>query len=134
VIVLPFLTKKRTQCSFLCPFGAFQSLFNKINVFDVRIVKEKCHTCASCRNACPNMSLTEASIEKGEALMSCMKCGACVDACPRHAMTWHIKGTDVAWKPERARLMFLYGAWAMAILFGGSIIMQGIATIIGVFA
>ena len=134
VIVLPFLTKKRTQCSFLCPFGAFQSLFNKINVFDVRIVKEKCWTCVSCRNACPNMSLTEASIEKGEALMSCMKCGACVDACPRHAMTWHIKGTDVAWKPERARLMFLYGAWAMAILFGGSIIMQGIATIIGVFA
>jgi ferredoxin-type protein NapH len=134
VIVLPFLTKKRTQCSFLCPFGAFQSLFNKINVFDVRIVKEKCKTCASCRNACPNMSLTESSIEKGEALMSCMKCGACVDACPRHAMTWHIKGTDVAWKPEGARLMFLYGAWAMAILFGGSIIMQGIATIIGVFA
>ena len=134
VIVLPFLTKKRTQCSFLCPFGAFQSLFNKVNVFDVRIDKEKCHTCVSCRNACPNMSLSEASIAKGEALMSCMKCGACVDACPRHAMTWHIKGTDVAWKPERARLMFLYGAWAMAILFGGSIIMQGIATIIGVFA
>ena len=45
VIVLPFLTKKRTQCSFLCPFGAFQSLFNKFNVFDVRIDKEKCHTC-----------------------------------------------------------------------------------------
>ncbi len=29
VIVLPFLTKKRTQCAFFCPFGAFQSLFNK---------------------------------------------------------------------------------------------------------
>ena len=25
VVVLPLLTKKRTQCSFLCPFGAFQS-------------------------------------------------------------------------------------------------------------
>jgi len=133
VIVLPFLTKKRTQCSFLCPFGAFQSLFNKINVFDVRIDKVKCHACTLCRKACPNMSLTKNSIEKGEALMSCMKCGACVDACPRHAMTWHIKGTDVAWKPEQARLMFLYSAWAMAILFGGSIISAGIATIIGIF-
>jgi len=134
VIVLPFLTKKRTQCSFLCPFGAFQSLFNKISVFDVRIDKEKCHTCVSCQNACPNMSLTKESIAKGQALMSCMKCGACVDVCPRQAVSWHVKGTDVAWKPECARLMFLYGAWAMAILFGGSIIAQGLATIIGVFA
>ena len=29
VVVLPLLTKKRTQCSYFCPFGAFQSLFNK---------------------------------------------------------------------------------------------------------
>lgn len=134
VIVLPFLTKKRTQCSFLCPFGAFQSLFNKVSVFDVRIDKERCRACVLCQNACPNMSLTRESIARGEALMSCMKCGACVDACPRQAVSWHIKGTDVAWKPERARLMFLYGAWAMAIMFGGSIIAQGLATILGVFA
>jgi hypothetical protein len=30
--------------------------------------------------------------------------------------------------------MFLYGACAMAILFGGSIIAQGLSTILGVFA
>jgi hypothetical protein len=35
-------------------------------------------------------------------------------------------------KPERARLMFLYAAWAMAILFGGSIIAEGVATILHV--
>ena len=27
VVVLPLLTKKRTQCAWFCPFGAFQSLF-----------------------------------------------------------------------------------------------------------
>ncbi|MGA3134899.1 MAG: 4Fe-4S binding protein [Terracidiphilus sp.] len=130
VIVLPFLTKKRTQCSFFCPFGAFQSIFNKISAFEVKIDKERCKPCLACQNACPNMSLSQESIARGETLMSCMKCGACVDACPRQAVVWHIKGTEIAWKPERARLMFLYGAWAIAVMFGGTIIYGGVATIL----
>jgi polyferredoxin len=130
VIVLPFLTKKRTQCSWFCPFGAFQSIFNKISVFEVKIDKERCKPCLACQNACPNLSLSKESIARGEALMSCMKCGACVDACPRQAVVWHIKGTGAACKPERARLMFLYSAWALAIMFGGSIIAEGLFTIL----
>jgi polyferredoxin len=130
VIVLPLLTKKRTQCAFFCPFGAFQSIFNKASVFDVRIDQTRCKPCVLCQTACPNLSLTKESIAKGETLLSCMKCGACVDACPRGAVVWHIKGTEVALKPERARLMFLYGAWAMAVMFGGSIIAQGVTVIL----
>ena len=130
VIVLPYLTKKRTQCSFFCPFGAFQSIFNKTSIFEIRIDRTRCKSCVVCQNACPNLSLSKESIARGETLMSCMKCGACVDACTNHAAVWHIKGTDVAVKPERARLMFLYAAWAMAVMFGGSIIAQGVATIL----
>jgi ferredoxin-type protein NapH len=130
VIVLPLLTKKRTQCAWFCPFGAFQSIFNKISIFTVKIDQTRCKSCVLCQNACPNLSLSKESIARGEALMSCMKCGACVDVCPRQAVVWHIKGTDVAWKPARARLLFLYGAWAMAVMFGGSIIAQGISTIL----
>jgi polyferredoxin len=130
VIVLPFLTKKRTQCSFFCPFGAFQSIFNKISIFEVKIDPARCKPCQVCQNACPNLSLSKESVARGEALLSCMKCGACVDVCPRQAMVWHIKGTEVAWKPERARLLFLYAAWAMAIMFGGSIVAQGVVTIL----
>jgi len=132
VIVLPWLTKKRTQCSFLCPFGAFQSIFNKTSVFDIKIDRERCVPCVLCQKSCPTLSLNDESIGKGETLMSCMKCGACVDSCPRDAVVWHIRGTEVAVKPERARLMFLYAAWAMAIMFGGSIIAQGLATILHV--
>jgi polyferredoxin len=130
VIVLPLLTRKRTQCSFFCPFGAFQSIFNKTSIFEIRVDQTRCKPCVLCQNACPNLSLSKESIAKGETLMSCMKCGACVDACPRQALVWHIKGTEVAVKPERARLMFLYGAWAMAVMFGGSIIAQGLSTIL----
>lgn len=130
VIVLPLLTRKRTQCALFCPFGAFQSLFNKISIFDVKIDRARCHPCVLCQKACPNLSLSKDSIAGGEALMSCMKCGACVDVCPRQAVVWHIKGTKITWQPERARLMFLYCAWAMAVMFGGSIIAQGIGTIL----
>ncbi|HVN20399.1 MAG TPA: 4Fe-4S binding protein [Dongiaceae bacterium] len=133
VIALPLLTKKRTQCSFFCPFGAFQSLFNKTSVFDVKIDKTRCTPCVLCQKSCPTMSLSDESIAKGETLMSCMKCGACVDVCPKDAAVWHIRGTEVAVKPERARLMFLYAAWAMAIMFGGSIIADGLATMLHVF-
>jgi polyferredoxin len=133
VIALPLLTKKRTQCAFLCPFGAFQSIFNKTSVFDLKIDRTRCSPCVLCQTACPTLSLTEESIARGETLMSCMKCGACVDACPKNAVVWHIKGTEVAWKPERARLMFLYAAWGMAVMFGGSIIAEGLATILHVF-
>ncbi|HYA25468.1 MAG TPA: 4Fe-4S binding protein [Terriglobales bacterium] len=133
VIVLPLFTKKRTQCAFFCPFGAFQSLFNKTSVFEVKIDKTRCTPCVLCQKSCPTMALTEESIAKGEALMSCMKCGACIDACPKGAAVWHIRGTEVAANPERARLMFLYAAWAMAIMFGGSIIAQGLTTILHVF-
>ncbi len=133
VIALPLLTKKRTQCAFFCPFGAFQSLFNKTSVFDVKIDQARCSPCVLCKTACPTMSLTDESIARGETLMSCMKCGACVDVCPKNAVVWHIKGTEVAVKPERARLLFLYAAWGMAVMFGGSIIAQGLATILHVF-
>jgi polyferredoxin len=130
VIVLPFLTKKRTQCSWFCPFGAFQSIFNKISIFEMKIDKDRCKPCLLCQKACPNLSLSKESVARGETLLSCMKCGACVDVCPRQAAVWHIKGTQINWKPERARLMFLYGAWAMAAMFGGSIIAQGLAAIL----
>jgi polyferredoxin len=133
VIALPLLTKKRTQCAFFCPFGAFQSLFNKTSVFDVKIDRTRCTPCVLCQKSCPTMALNDESIAKGETLMSCMKCGACVDACPKDAAVWHIRGTEVAVKPERARLMFLYAAWAMAIMFGGRIIAGGLATIVHVF-
>lgn len=130
VVVLPYLTKKRTQCAFFCPFGAFQSLFNRIHLFDIRFDREKCVDCTLCQTACPTMAVTAESIREGKTLSNCMKCGACVDSCKKDAAVWHLKGTEVAVKPERARLLFLYGAWAMATMFGGSILANSLATML----
>jgi ferredoxin-type protein NapH len=131
VVALPVLTKKRTQCSFFCPFGAFQSVFNKTGVFEVRIDREKCQPCNLCEKACPTYSIGPDSIESGKTRLSCMKCGACVDACRRGAAVWHVKGTPVGASPERARLLHLYSAWAFAVMFGGSIIAGTLATLLG---
>lgn len=131
VVVLPWLTKKRTQCAFFCPFGAFQSLFNKIRVFDIRIRRDVCKECVLCRDSCPTMALDAESIAAGKTLINCMHCGSCVDACPRGAIVWHIKGTPVGEAPERARLLHLYGAWAFAVMFGGSIIAGSLTKMLG---
>ncbi|MEK7407418.1 MAG: 4Fe-4S dicluster domain-containing protein, partial [Acidobacteriota bacterium] len=125
------LTKKRTQCAFFCPFGAFQSLFNKTNIFDIRIDRGKCADCVSCQRSCPIQALDKASVDAGKTLLSCMRCGACVDACHKQAAFWHIKGTAAGAAPERARLMYLYAAWGFATMFGGSIIAGSLEKLLG---
>lgn len=133
VVGLPLLTKKRTQCAFFCPFGAFQSLFNKVNPFEIRVDQAKCVDCVSCRNGCPTQALDAQSVAAGKTLLTCMKCGACVDVCKKGAAVWHIKGTPVGISSERARLLYLYAAWGFAVMFGGSIISNSLAKIFGMF-
>jgi len=131
VVVMPWLTKKRTQCAFFCPFGAFQSLFNKIHIFEIRIRRDQCQDCVSCQNSCPTMALNKQSVAEGRTLINCMHCGACVDVCHKDAAVWHIKGTPVGAAPERARLLHLYAAWGFAIMFGGSIIAGTLTKMLG---
>ena len=130
VIVLPILTKKRTQCAFLCPFGAMQSLTNKINVFDVRIDKEKCVKCKRCIQVCPTLSMNEESLEHGRTRITCMKCGKCIDNCPKGAISYHIKGTDIPGKRNTYRLLFLFAAFLFLAIFSSHIIQDGIIRIL----
>ncbi len=131
VVVLPILTKRRTQCAFFCPFGAFQSIFNRTSIFDVRIQHEKCGGCVLCQNKCPTLAIDKESISQGRAHNSCMRCGACVDVCRKHLAVWHIKGTPVGVSPERARLLGLYSAWVFASMFGGSTIANTLHKLFG---
>ena len=133
VIILPLLTKKRTQCSFLCPMGPVLAMANHLNPFQIRIDQSACKKCGVCERACPTFSLDAASIRKGQTLMNCTKCGACVDACPTQAAVWHLKGTPVGPKAERARLLYLFTGWGFATMFGGSILAGSLATLFHLF-
>jgi ferredoxin-type protein NapH len=94
VILLPLLTKKRTQCSFLCPMGAYFSLTNAISPFYVKIDRERCGTCGRCTSVCPTFSLSKAALARGKTHRTCTKCGACIEACPQQAISYAIKGVS----------------------------------------
>jgi ferredoxin-type protein NapH len=95
VILLPILSKKRTQCSFFCPMGAFLSCTNKVNLFGISIDKNKCIDCDRCITNCPTLSITKKSISEGRALMTCTKCGACLNVCSTNAISLGIKGVKL---------------------------------------
>lgn len=130
VVILPVLTRRRIQCGLFCPFAAFQSLFNKINVFDIRVDTEQCKYCKKCTRECPTFSLDEDSVREGHTLMSCTKCGKCVDTCPRGAVCYHIKGTPVKLHSDTARVLFIYPAYLFMMAIGGSMIMDTIVKLI----
>ncbi len=126
VVVLPILTRKRTQCGLFCPLGAMQNWTNKVNVYDVRIDTEKCTECGHCATNCPSFSLDESSYKTGKTLISCSKCGKCVDVCPKQAISFHIKGTQPGAHPRVARMLFLYPAFLFLATFGGGMLISAI--------
>ncbi|MEN6373410.1 MAG: 4Fe-4S binding protein [Smithella sp.] len=131
VMILPALTERRIQCGLFCPFGAFQSWTNKINVFDVRIDPAKCIKCYKCVQICPSFSLSEDTIAKGKTATTCMKCGKCIDACKQHAIVYHIKGTPLnEGKVEIARRLFIYPAFIFLATMAGGVVQDAIVKII----
>jgi ferredoxin-type protein NapH len=133
VVILPILSKRRTQCGLFCPMGAFQGFTNKLNPFDIRIERTGCKDCGKCVRECPTFSLDDSAVAAGQARLSCMKCGKCVDECPTGAVQYHIKGTAVSANPSRARMFFIYPAFLFLAVFGGSMIQDGLYRLLLLF-
>jgi len=93
VVVLPILTKKRTQCGLFCPFGAFESFFNKVSIFRVEVDAGKCVGCQKCVAQCPTFSMVEIQDQKTpNPSITCARCGKCMDICPKSAINYKILG------------------------------------------
>jgi ferredoxin len=93
VVVLPILTKRRTQCSTLCPFGAFASFTDRISLFRMKIDTDKCKGCLKCASACPfgAIDITTIQEKKGHPELNCAKCGECMNACPQKAISYEFR-------------------------------------------
>jgi polyferredoxin len=130
VVILPILTKRRAQCGLFCPMGAFQSLTNKLNIFDIRIDPDKCVQCGRCESSCPTFSIDRETIKKGTTRITCTKCGRCVDVCPRKAISYHIKGTPAGVTSHIARMAFLYPAFLFLAIMSGTMISTAVYRIL----
>jgi polyferredoxin len=133
VIALPVMTRKRTQCSFLCPMGAVNTLSNKITPFTLKIDKKACSACLKCVEVCPLYALTPEDIKAGKVSIFCSKCGKCVDACSKNAIHYSIKGVPSGTMKNFSRNLFLFVSFLfMAVFSSGSIIstFQGLLKLI----
>ncbi len=78
----------RFFCRYLCPLGAFYGLFNRFSFYQVRLDRDRCTGCMTCRKVCP-MDAVTLSADEGKARISgaeCIRCGRCREACPEGAV------------------------------------------------
>ncbi len=131
VVILPLLTKKRTQCSFFCPLGPIQALANKINIFELKTDPTRCISCGLCEKACPVLAIDTGEGGIRQVNMNCSRCGACADICRKGAVRFRIKGTPFAVPASAPRMLFLLATWIFATMFGGSILANSLGKIFG---
>jgi ferredoxin len=109
LVILPVVTKKRTQCGLFCPLGAMQSALSPLNPYRMRIDYDACTGCRKCEAACPTFSIVSelgrsGGIAPGSAPprpvprigRNCTRCGECMAACPEGAIEYALAGVPPA--------------------------------------
>ena len=82
ILAIEVVLARRFWCTFLCPVGAFISLFRTKRTLKLCYAPSRC-ACESgkapCQSACP-LALTP---KRDDAYPYCLNCGACVSACEK---------------------------------------------------
>lgn len=77
----------RPFCKYICPLGAFYSIFNKVSLFRYRINGDKCVHCGKCAKVC-QMNVDPVKTPNSP---ECIRCGRCRQACPKDAISCGFK-------------------------------------------
>lgn len=92
VIVVLSLLIFRPFCRWLCPLGAFYSIFNPISFYRYKVDSDKCIRCGKCERVC-KMDISPCTMPNSP---ECIRCGECKKTCPTKAITstWEKKKAD----------------------------------------
>lgn len=81
LIIVSAIFVFRSFCRFLCPLGAFYSLFHKTACIGMEIDEEKCTRCGACTSFC-KMDVKKVGDRE------CVQCGECRKVCKEKALMW----------------------------------------------
>lgn len=99
----------RGFCRFICPLGAFYSLFSKIALIGVRVDCNRCNGCGKCVRECP-MDIRRVGDHE------CISCGKCISACPTKAI--ELRAGKIVLKSSEKKTSHLWMAvvgWVLAL-------------------
>ena len=77
---------ERPFCKYICPLGAFYSLFQSVSFLKLEVNREACIHCGRCAKSC----MMKVDPSKTPNSAECIRCGECVKACPAHALHFSI--------------------------------------------
>jgi len=85
----------RPFCQFICPFGLFSWLLERVSIFRVKIDRGRCIQCGACISACP---LDAAKDRVGGKLFpaDCFSCARCLNVCPTDAIHYGLVSNKLA--------------------------------------
>lgn len=113
-VTLASLAVERPFCKYICPYGAFQGLFNLFRVFSVRRQASTCISCGACDRACPmNIAVSGATVVRDHQCISCLKCSSESACPPKNTVTFSGPGSRLPLSTPAA------GMAAALILFAG---------------
>ena len=84
VCILSSIFIYRPFCKYLCPLGAFYSLFQKVSLVRQRFDSHVCTGCGACAKSCAMGVDPRTAPNSAE----CIRCGECQKVCPVHALSF----------------------------------------------
>ena len=86
LIVVLSMIINRPFCKYICPLGAFYSLFQKISFLKITVDKDACVSCGACAKNC-KMQVNPATNPNS---LECIRCGECIKICPKGALKFNL--------------------------------------------
>lgn len=89
----------RPFCRYICPLGAFYSLFNRVSLVRIGLDREACAHCGRCTEVCGMGADPSEDPDSAE----CIRCGACVHECPEGALRYRVGGSSPSVETENEK-------------------------------